>query len=82
MRTQLKIPTLLCMLEQTQMRLLEWQVPKRDDFNSGAIFEGNVGSMVDSHVSSMIDNNVKEVKSIVKKLQKSECFESEIKTLM
>lgn len=37
---------------------------------------------VDSHGISIIDNNVKEVKSIVKKLQKSGSFDGAMKKLI
>lgn len=46
----------------------KWWVLERTDFNSAAIFIGNMAGMVDSHVMNMIDSNVKKVKSIVKKL--------------
>lgn len=53
------------------MWIFKWWVPKRDDFNNGAMFEGILGAIMDCDMLNAIESNVKEVKTIVKKLQKS-----------
>lgn len=60
----------------------KWWVPKRDDFNNGDVFEGNLGAIMDCDTLNDIESNVKEVKTIVKKLQKLGFCKGVVKMMM
>lgn len=60
----------------------KWWVSEKDDFNNRAVFEGNLGAIVDCDTLNTIESNVKEVKTIVKKLQKSGFKEIAMKMMM
>lgn len=38
---------------------LKWWVPKRDDFNNGAVFQGNMTATVNADALHAIEANVK-----------------------
>lgn len=55
---------------------------KMDDFNNWAMFKGNLGAIVDCGNFNVRKLNVKEVQTIMKKLQKSGFGEEEVKMIM
>ena len=67
---------------RTTCGYFKWWVPARDDFNNGAVFEGNLSAIVDYDTLNAIESNVKEVKTIMKKLQRSGFGEGVVKMMM
>lgn len=46
-------------LNRTTHGYFKWWVPKRDDFNNEAVFEGNLGAIMDCDTLNAIESNVK-----------------------
>ncbi|KAL9448688.1 hypothetical protein AB3S75_016059 [Citrus x aurantiifolia] len=69
-------------MNKTNCGYFKWWVPERNDFNNGAFFEGNMIAVVNVDALHAIEANVNEVKTLVKKLQKSRFGERAVKMMM